>query len=208
MSKLQLYDNLFQKVCTLESKLSEQTIIRTTEINHVEPLRVISDDTLVAHNNNSTPVSNTNAQLSVTDNLRLPKNDSQGDNRDISSELEDHSSILGTDDEADDFTRPKKKVNAEVVLLMDSNRKHIVADRLCGRGRTKKIRCAEAKDISKIAKQHDLHKVKHLFIGAGTNDVGNNDGNVDDIAREVDDIAHDIISGAEVIHKDYPQMSE
>ena len=70
--------------------------------------------------------------------------------------MENLSSYFGTDDEADDFIHSKKKVNAEVVLLMDSNRKYIVADRLFGRGRTIKIRCAEAKDILKIAKQYDL----------------------------------------------------
>ena len=188
--------------------------MQATRTNHVEPLPVASDDVTHNNNNSNTPVINMNAQLNDYDNPQLPINDPQNnntdmENRDISSDLDNRSSIsiLGTDDEDDDFTQPKKKVNADVVLLMDSNRKYIVPDRLCGRGRTKKIRCAEAKDITNIAKQHDLHKVKHLFIGAGTNDVGNNDRNSDDIAREVDDIAHDIISGAEEIHKDYPQLN-
>ena len=101
----------------------------------------------------------------------------------------------------------KIHVNKDIVLLMDSNRKYIHADWLHGPGKTKIIRCAEAKDIINVSDEYDFQRVKHIIISTETNDVGGIDSNEDDINRDVDDIVHDIINGAENLQNQYPNAN-
>jgi hypothetical protein len=120
-----------------------------------------------------------------------------------------HSSSTSLSDEEDqnnsnnhEHETRKQLINKDIVLLMDSNRKYIQPDSLHGRGKI--IRCAEAKDIISVSDEYNFQRAKHIFISTGTNDVGANDSNEDDINRGVDDIVHDIINGAENLHSQYP----
>ena len=101
----------------------------------------------------------------------------------------------------------KQHVHRDIVIMMDSNRKHIRPDWFYGRGKTRIVRCAEAKDIISVSHEFDFHDVKHIFVSTGTNDVGENDSNQDDINRSVDDIVHDILEGAEELQRQYPNTS-
>ena len=228
LSKLSLYDELFQKVNQLEIAVTKCKRDKTIEIAPVAdtaksqpkaqtkaPLKAlpqVSADIIKKNpQRTSTPAAAPNKRTPG-----LTADEQRVDESDVDSEIADNfkdtsflsSSLSEVDSEEsidEEFTQGKRKaLNADIVIFMDSNRKHIDKDRFHGRGKTKIFRCAEAQHIIPVSDQYDLSKAKHIFISTGTNDVGNRDSNENDICREVDDIVHDILSGAEHISNQYP----
>ena len=89
----------------------------------------------------------------------------------------------------------RKKIKEEIILLMDSNRRFLKPDEIWEKGTAKKFQVSTAAEMLDIVDNMDLSEAKHIIIATGTNDTDN---------HQVDDVVHDIIHGAEEIHKLYP----
>ena len=87
---------------------------------------------------------------------------------------------------------PKKVIDADVVLLMDSNKRHIDAESFWDK--TWKIRVATAEELESVIHRFDFSKVKHIIISTGTNDTD---------SRNADSIFSDLVKGADILTRKY-----
>ena len=88
--------------------------------------------------------------------------------------------------------KQKKKVVADVVLLMDSNKRHIDAEEFGPN--TWKIRAAMAQELTTVIERFDFSNVQHIIISTGTNDTDE---------RRADDIFADLVGGVELLKQNY-----
>ena len=162
----------------------------------ITPQRVTIPHTTIPHTNttNTTPLNTHREQ--IEEEHPDVEEDTNRDDMELRSEIE-------TNEGNETYQQPARyrennknhhipqKVDAEVVLLMDSNNKWIRPDRFWrGNGKAIVITTYTTKELLEHVQYYDLSRANHIIISTGTNDIDYDKG---------DAVALKIIEGANMV---------